>query len=179
MKAAETKCFWLGWHHRQILTENPRNQGTDCPAEVGGEGKADFRRQKGWSRFSGNKKVGVSKLIISNSGFLFSPSQVMAFSLWSVIGGILPQPWGLSRVVCSYQARSFGGTREAISRQHIRHFGAGLLHEGLPMEQPLLYRPPNTFNIGIGPPLVTTEGITPFHFSIAVCRTSILRNSIN
>ena len=26
----------------------------------------------------------------------------------------------------------------------------------------------NTSNIGTGPPLVTTEGITPFHFSTAV-----------
>ena len=37
-----------------------------------------------------------------------------------------------------------------------------------PDEQPLLYgRPPNTSNIGTGPPLVTTVGITPFHFSTA------------
>ncbi len=37
-----------------------------------------------------------------------------------------------------------------------------------PDEQPLLYcRALNTSNIGTGPPLVTTVGITPFHFSIA------------
>ena len=37
----------------------------------------------------------------------------------------------------------------------------------------------NTSNMGTGPPLVTTEGITPFHFSTAVLRTSICRNSSN
>ena len=37
-----------------------------------------------------------------------------------------------------------------------------------PDEQPLLYgRLANTSNIGTGPPLVTTVGITPFHFSTA------------
>lgn len=60
------------------------------------------------------------------------------------------------------------GTREAISRRHIRRFGAGLRQEELPKEPPLLYLPLNTSNMGTGPPLVTTEGITPFHLSTAV-----------
>ena len=75
--------------------------------------------------------------------------------------------------------KPFWETREEIRRQHVRRFGAGLLHEVLPKEQPLLYRALNTSSMGTGPPLVTTEGITPFHFSTAVCCTSILRNSIN
>ena len=65
--------------------------------------------------------------------------------------------------------KPFWETREAISRRRIRCFEAGLLHEGLPKEQPLFYLPLNTSNMGTGPPLVTTEGITPFHFSTAVC----------
>jgi hypothetical protein len=38
------------------------------------------------------------------------------------------------------------------------------------MAEAPLYRPElNTSSMGTGPPLVTTEGITPFHFSTAVC----------
>ena len=46
-------------------------------------------------------------------------------------------------------------------------------------EQPLLYRALNMSRMGTGPPLVVTEGITPFHFSTAVLCTSIFRNSSN
>ncbi len=51
------------------------------------------------------------------------------------------------------------------------HDGVRLLHEGegLPKKQPLLYRVLNTSSMGTGPLPVTTEGITPFHFSTAVC----------
>ena len=55
--------------------------------------------------FSGNKKAGVAEPmfpIISNPGFCFRHHGSMAFDGLFAIGGILPQPWGLSRGIWSY-----------------------------------------------------------------------------
>ena len=85
-----------------------------------------------------------------------------------------PDMWILSKETSTKKVKRARGVRPTHEPglSHRRKQPASLenrLHVRVgPDEQPLLYlRGLNTSNIGTGPPLVTTVGITPFHFSTA------------